>query len=63
MADTTPPGRRAFTVAVRLTVAVLAGIVAFTAVTGLVDRMAGGLGAAVWAALPASAAPTPCGKN
>ena len=49
-----PPTRRTFTVAVRLTVAVLAGIVAFTAVTGLVDRMAGGLGAAVAAASMAS---------
>ena len=49
MADPPLPPRRAFTVAVRLTVAVLAGIVAFTAVTGLVDRMAGGVGAAVWA--------------
>jgi len=49
MADLPLPPRRAFTVTVRLTVAVLAGIVAFTAVTGLVDRMAGGVGAAVWA--------------
>src|SRR3954470_22631179 len=54
MAETPPPTRRSFTVAVRLTVAVLAGVVAFTAVTGLVDRMAGGLGAAVWAALMAN---------
>lgn len=49
MADTPLPPRRAFTVAVWLTIATLAGIVAFTAVTGLVDRMVGGLGAAVWA--------------
>jgi hypothetical protein len=49
MADTPLPTHRTFTVAVRLTVAVLAGIVAFTAVTGLVDRIAGGVGAAVWA--------------
>src|SRR6188472_3236541 len=50
MADPPLPPRRAFTAAVRLTVAVLAGIVAFTAVTGLADRMAGGGGAAVCAA-------------
>ena len=44
MADTHLPARRAFTVAVWLTIAVLAGIVGFTAVTGFVDRMVPGLG-------------------
>ena len=46
MADTYLPGRRAFTVAVWLTIAVLAGIVGFTALTGFVDRMVQGQGAA-----------------
>jgi alpha-1,2-mannosyltransferase len=50
MADTHLPGRRAFTVAVWLTVAVLAGIVGFTAVTGLANRMLQGWGAALFAA-------------
>src|SRR4029450_9154262 len=50
MADTHLPGRRAFTVAVWLTVAVLAGIVGFTAVTGLANRMLQGWGAALFSA-------------
>ena len=50
MAETPLPTRRAFTVAVRLTIAVLAGIVGFTAVTGLTNRMFPGWAAALWAA-------------
>ena len=50
MADTRFPVPRAFTVAVWLTIAVLAGIVAFTAVTGFVNRMVQGWAAALCAA-------------
>src|SRR6187455_962890 len=50
MADTRLPSRPAFTVAVWLTIAMLAGEVGLTAVTGLVDRMVQGWAAAVFAA-------------
>src|SRR5688572_29109322 len=49
MDDTSLPGRRAFTVAVWLTIAMLAGIVGFTALTGFVDRMVQGWAAALCA--------------
>ena len=50
MTDPRLPSRRSFTVAVWLTIAVLAGVVGFTAVTGFVDRMALGWSAALVAA-------------
>ena len=50
MADPHLPSPRSFTIAVWLTIAVLAGIVGFTAFTGVVDRMGQG-----WAAALASA--------
>jgi hypothetical protein len=50
MADTRPSSPRWFTVAVWLTTGALASVVAFTAVTGLADRMVQGWAAAVCAA-------------
>ena len=47
MADSHLPGRRTFTVVVWLTIAVLAGIIGFTAFTGFVDRMVQGWAAAL----------------
>jgi alpha-1,2-mannosyltransferase len=49
MADTRLSDRRSFAVAVWLTIAVLAGVVGFTAFTAVVDRMAQGWAAALCA--------------
>jgi hypothetical protein len=50
MTPDSPTGARAYVLAVRLTIAVLAGIVGFTALTGVVDRLALGWAAALAAA-------------